>query len=100
MTNLATPRAPAAPLSAALYESHYLTATDPSGGRALWLRHTALKRPGHAALPTVWMTWFDQAAPQPRALRLTADEPLSEPHGAWARSRLGELSPEIGRAHV
>ena len=42
MKNLATPRAPAAPLGAARDESHYLTATDPAGERALWLRHTAL----------------------------------------------------------
>jgi hypothetical protein len=93
MKNLATPRAPAAPLRAALYESHYLTATDPAGGRALWLRHTALKRPGERALPTVWVTWFQRSGARPRALRVTAAEPLSDPDGAWARSGLGELSP-------
>lgn len=92
MKNLATPRVPAAPLSAALYESHYLTATDPSGGRALWIRHTALKPPGQRPFPTVWLTWFDRSMSPPRAIRVTADDPLSDPGGAWARSRLGELS--------
>jgi hypothetical protein len=93
MKNLATPRAPSAPLSKALYESHYLTATDPAGGRALWLRHTAVKRPGEPALPTVWATWFERSGARPRGLRATAAEPLSNAEGAWARSRLGELSP-------
>ena len=93
MKNLATPRAPAAPLNAAMYESHYLTATDPAGGRALWLRHTTLKRPGEPARPTVWVTWFQRPGAHPRALRVTAAEPPSDPTGAWARSRLGELSP-------
>ena len=56
MISLASPRAPTAPLGAALYESHYLTAADPAGGRALWLRFTALKRPGEPAHPTTWLT--------------------------------------------
>jgi hypothetical protein len=92
MNSLATPRVPSAPLDAALYESHYLTATDPAGGRALWLRHTALKRPGEQARPTVWVTWFDLATAHPRALRVTASEPVSDPGQQWSRSALGELS--------
>ena len=99
MNDLATPRVPAAPLGAALYESHYLTATDPAGGRALWLRHTALKRPGQRARPTVWVTWFERSAP-PRALRVTGEEPLGDPAGAWARSGLGELSPGGARGAI
>src|ERR1700744_4709615 len=42
MIPLANPRAPAAPLSAALYESLSRPAAAPAGGRALWLRFTAL----------------------------------------------------------
>ena len=93
MTSLASPRAPTAPLGAALYESHYLTAADPAGGRALWLRFTALKRPGEPAHPTTWLTWFDASAAAPRALRVTADEPLTDPGARWARSSLGEMGP-------
>jgi hypothetical protein len=58
-----------APSDSRLYESHYLTATDPAGGRALWLRHTSLH-----GKPSLWVTWFD---PAPTALRLELDEPLS-----------------------
>ena len=92
--SLSSPRAPAAPLGAALYESHYLTAADPAGGRALWLRFTALKRPGEPARLTTWLTFFDRsAAGGPRALRVTADEPLTDPGDGWARSSLGEMGP-------
>jgi hypothetical protein len=93
MIPLANPRAPAAPLGAALYESHYLTAADPAGGRALWLRFTALKRPGERAHPTVWLTFFDTSAGVPRALRVTASESLTDPGAGWARSSLGEIGP-------
>jgi hypothetical protein len=91
MRSLASPRAPAAPLGAALYESHYLTAADPAGGRALWLRFTALKRPGEPPRPTTWLTFFDASSGAPRALRMTAPEPLADPGGSWARSSLGEM---------
>jgi hypothetical protein len=87
------PRAPSARLAKALYESHYLTAADPAGGRALWLRHTALKAPGEPARATVWVTWFDRAAPGPRALRVTAPDPLMDPGQDWARSELGRFGP-------
>jgi hypothetical protein len=71
-----------APFRDGLYESHYLTATDPMGGRALWLRHTSLH-----GRPSVWVTWFD---PEPHARRLELDEPLST--GDWPRCSIAELT--------
>jgi hypothetical protein len=102
MTSLASPRAPAAPRDAALYESHYLAAAAPDGGQALWLRHTTLKRPGEPALPTVWLTVFDVSgpAPGPRALRVTAPEPVTDPGTAWSRSSLGEMGPSGARGEM
>ena len=100
MIPLALPRSPAAPPGAALYESHYLTAIDPAGGRALWLRCTALKRTGEAALPTAWLTFFDAAAAAPRALRVTASDPLGDPGEAWWRCRLGEMGPDGARGEL
>jgi hypothetical protein len=93
MIPLDTPRALAAPLGAALYESHYLTAADPAGGRALWLRFTALKRRGEPARLTTWLSFFDAWAGTPRTLRVTAPEPLADPGVGWARSSLGEMGP-------
>jgi hypothetical protein len=100
MISLATPRAPAAPLDAALYESHYLTAADPAGGRALWLRFTALKRAGEPAHLTTWLTFFDASGEAPRALRVTAAEPLAQPGAGWARSSLGEVGPAGTRGEM
>ncbi|MDP9183673.1 MAG: hypothetical protein M3P04_12970 [Actinomycetota bacterium] len=76
-----------APFRDRLYESHYLTATDPAGGRALWLRHTALH-----GKPSVWVTWFD---PEPHAERVELDEPLST--SDWPRCSLGGLTPTTAR---
>jgi hypothetical protein len=96
MRDLARARAPSARLGAGLYESHYLTAVEPSGGRALWLRHTALKRPGAPARSTTWVTWFDRAAPSPSAWRVTNGAPIEEPGADWARGPHGVIGP--GRA--
>lgn len=93
MNDLAAPRAVSARAGAGLYESHYLTAWDPSGGRALWLRHTSLKRPGEPAHPTVWLVWFDRSDAGPNAVRVTAPEPIADPGGDWARSALGRFGP-------
>lgn len=71
-----------APLREGLYESHYLTATDPSGGRALWLRHTSLH-----GKPSLWVTWFD---PEPHAHRVELDEPLSTTR--WPSCSLATLT--------
>lgn len=92
MPSLAAARVPTAPLTAGLYESHYLTLSDPAGGRALWLRHTALKRPGQEAHPTVWLVWFDRSAGEPRALRVTSSQPIQDPGSDCARSDLGRFS--------
>lgn len=100
MLPLDRPRLPTAPLGAALYESHYLTATCPDGGRAVWVRHTALKRPGEPARLTAWLTLFDVAAPAPRALRVTAPEPVADPGGSWWRSSLGEIGPCFARGEM
>jgi hypothetical protein len=52
MRDLSDLRTPTVPPGKGLYESLYLTATDPKGDRPLWLRHTWLKNPGAAPKPT------------------------------------------------
>jgi hypothetical protein len=79
-----------APFKDGLYESHYLTATDPAGGRALWLRHTSLH-----GRPSVWVTWFD---PEPHARRLELDEPLSSTD--WPRCSIAELTGTTARGEL
>jgi hypothetical protein len=79
-----------APFRDGLYESHYLTATDPAGGRALWLRHTSLH-----GRPSVWLTWFD---PEPHAERVELDEAL--PSSDWPACSLGELTSSTARGSL
>ena len=79
------------------YESFYLKTAAPRGGRALWIRHTVHKRPGHDPTCSIWFTLFDQAAGGPRATKVTfgADR-LSTPEGAYIRVADAEIGP--GRA--
>src|SRR3954470_15080531 len=53
------------------YESFYLKATRPGGGRAVWIRHTIHKRPDEALTGSVWVTMFDADAPAPTAAKAT-----------------------------
>ena len=43
---MSAPRFPSVPPHKGHYESYYLRAADPSGGRSAWIRHTVFKRPG------------------------------------------------------
>jgi hypothetical protein len=80
--------------SAGHYESLYLKAADPAGGRALWLRHTVHRRPGRPATAALWLTWFDRARGRPRAGKLTVPaEQLRFPPGAYIRVAESELGP-------
>jgi hypothetical protein len=65
------PRFPTVPPGAGHYESFYLKANDPRGGRAVWLRYTVHKRPGAAAVGSLWCTLFDAAAAAPLAAKAT-----------------------------
>ncbi len=89
--DLEAPRARAAPLKAKLYESHYLTAVAPEGGRAVWIRYTTDKRPGEQAHGRLWCTLFDRATDAPLARRTAgpreiADAAEGEASGAVATS--------------
>jgi len=82
---LDAPRASAASADARLYESHYLTAADPAGGRAVWLRYTALKQPGQAPRGSLWCTFFTADAP-PHARRTETPGTLGQTDGEnWAQ---------------
>jgi hypothetical protein len=91
-------RFPAVSADAGHYESFYVKAAAPGGGRAIWLRHTIHRRPGQAATAALWFTLFDAEAPGPRATKqtVTADE-LSFPTGAYVQ--VGGAVLEPGRAH-
>ncbi|HEX2709123.1 MAG TPA: hypothetical protein VHM66_14095 [Solirubrobacterales bacterium] len=79
------------------YESFYLKACEPGGGRGLWIRHTVHKRPGAAPSASIWFVLFDRAADGPRATKVTVPATeLSAPGGSWIRVGDAEIGP--GRA--
>jgi len=79
------------------YESFYLKACEPTGGRGIWIRHTVHKRPGAEPTGSVWFVFFDRAAPAPGAGKVTVDTArLAAPAGSWIRVADAEIGP--GRA--
>ena len=64
-------RFPGVDLGAGHYESFYIKAADPAGGRAAWIRHTVHKRPGSEPTGSVWVTLFDAGAEGPGAVKAT-----------------------------
>jgi hypothetical protein len=79
------------------YESFYIKATRPGGGRAIWLRHTVHQRPGESRTGSLWFTHFDGDEASPRATKLTvgADQ-LSAPTGTYIK--VADAVFEPGRA--
>ncbi len=79
------------------YESFYLKAAQPGGGRSIWLRHTTHQRPGEPVQGSLWLTAFDADEPGPRATKATlpATE-VSASEGAYIQ--IGDSVLEPGRA--
>jgi hypothetical protein len=79
------------------YESFYVKACQPGGGRGIWIRHTVHKRPGAEPNGSVWFVLFDREAEGPRATKVTLPAAeLSAPGGSWIRVDGAEVGP--GRA--
>lgn len=74
------------PTTVGHYESFYVKATDPKGGRAVWLRHTFHKRPGEKPTAAIWLTVFDSAAGPPRATKVSYEAgEISAPGDAYVK---------------
>src|SRR5512147_2534342 len=77
------------------YESFYIKACRPGGGRAIWIRHTVHKRPGAEPNASIWFVFFDREAESPRATKLTVPAAeLSTPAGSWIRVGGAEIGPQ------
>ncbi len=87
-------RFPSIPATDGHYESFYLKAADPEGGRAVWIRHTVHKRPNAALTGAVWMTWFDSDRPRPLAAKQQVDaDRVSVPAKTYIRVGESEIAP-------
>ncbi len=79
------------------YESFYIKACRPGGGRGIWIRHTVHKRPGAEPNASVWFVLFDREAEGPKATKVTVPAAeLAAPVGLWIRVGKAEIGP--GRA--
>jgi hypothetical protein len=90
-------RFPQVAAKAGHYESFYIKACQPGGGRGIWIRHTVHKRPGAEPNASIWFVLFDRGAAGPRATKVTVPAAdLSVPDGGWIRVDGAEIGP--GRA--
>jgi len=89
------PRSGADRARSGLYESHYVKAADPAGGRAVWLRHTVLSRAdGGGQHTTTWLTVFDRGAAEPVVQRRVTDPAAyASPADGWSVCAAGALGP-------
>jgi hypothetical protein len=92
-------RFPAVAAKAGHYESFYIKACRPGGGRGIWIRHTVHKRPGAEPNASIWFTLFDRDAEGPQATKVTVPAAeLSAPPGSWIRVAGAEIGPGYARA--
>jgi hypothetical protein len=83
------------------YESFYLKACEPGGGRGLWIRHTVHKRPGAEPNASIWFVFFDRAAAGPRATKVTVPAAeLAAPGGSWIRVGDAEIGADRAEGSV
>jgi hypothetical protein len=83
------------------YESFYIKACRPGGGRGIWIRHTVHKRPGQPPKGSIWFTLFDAVGEGPRATKLTVPaDRLRSPQGSWIRVAEAEIGPGRARGSI
>jgi len=94
-------RFPAVAGKAGHYESFYVKACQPGGGRGVWIRHTVHKRPGEEPNASIWFVLFDREAAGPRATKVTVPAAdLSAPTGSWIRVDGAEIGPGRARGSI
>jgi hypothetical protein len=87
-------RFPGVAAKAGHYESFYIKACRPGGGRGIWIRHTVHKRPDAEPNASIWFCLFDRDAEAPRATKVTVPAAqLSAPSDSWVRVNGAEIGP-------
>jgi hypothetical protein len=83
------------------YESFYIKACQPGGGRGIWIRHTVHKRPGAEPNASIWFVLFDREAEGPRATKLTVPAArLSAPASSWIKVDRAEIGPGVASGSI
>lgn len=82
------------------YESFYLKAGDREGRRAVWIRYTVHKRPGHEPEGSLWLTLFERGR-RPRAVKQTAAHPPEPVDGGYLSvGALGAFTPDSADGNI
>jgi hypothetical protein len=92
-TDATAPRWPSVRAERGHYESYYLRAVAPTGSRGVWIRYTVNRPPSGGATGQLWCTFFDRAAPAPRAVRIDVGEPGTG-SDAWIRFGDSSFGPD------
>src|ERR1700740_41540 len=87
------------PARKAMYESFYVRAVSPSQPVGVWIRHTAQKPSGAAAVGSVWCTVFDASRGRPFMAKLTSDAPREPPDG-WIAIGDGDDARATGGGEI
>src|SRR5262245_54226621 len=94
-------RFPAVEADKGHYESFYLKASRPGGGRSVWIRHTIHKRPGADPHGSIWFTLFDADSPTPLAAKVTVPAgEVAVPDGAYIQVGGAVFGPGAARGAV
>jgi hypothetical protein len=94
-------RFPKVAAKAGHYESFYVKACQPGGGRGIWIRHTVHKRPGAEPNASIWFVLFDREAEAPLATKVTVPaSELSAPQGSWIKVAGAEIGPGRARGEI
>lgn len=82
------------------YESWFVRAAEPAGGRAIWLRYTVHRAPGHAPVGSLWLTRFDRVGGAPLALKQSFFDrpPRAGDANADVYVGIGDAEIGVGRA--
>lgn len=90
-------RFPEIPAGRGHYESFYVKAAAPEGGRAVWIRQTLHRRPGQPATCAIWLTFFDAARPPAALKQQHAEGEMEFPEDVYLRVSGSEIGP--GHVH-
>ncbi len=94
-------RFPTLPTERGHYESFYLKAAAPEGGRAVWIRYTVHRRPRAPLTAALWLTYFDAGRERPLALKSRHPEAeIAVPGGGYLRIGEAEIAPGRARGAI
>lgn len=79
------------------YESFYLRAAEPGGGRGVWIRYTVHRRAGVAPTGSLWFTLFEPDGPT--AAKVTLPDPRTGT-GDWLRIAGARIGDGAAHGHI